>query len=121
MYGFLHIVTIIIQGTFVISHASDSKLPIARSFIVLCEMARFDMKMHSYFREKLLYGNGENSYSKFIPFHLENKFLEAQTPIIIKLPISEIQNFRPNREPRMHNSEKQQQKDHSPWQHSSKP
>ena len=79
---FLHIVTIIIQGTFVISHAIDSKLPIASSFIVLCEMARFDMKMHSYFREKLLYGNGENSYSKFIPFHLENKFLEAQTPKI---------------------------------------
>ena len=79
---FLHIVTIIIQGTFVISHVIDSKLPIASSFIVLCEMARFDMKMHSYFREKLLYGNGENSYSKFIPFHLENKFLEAQTPKI---------------------------------------
>lgn len=79
---FLHIVTIIIQGTFVISHVIDSKLPIASSFIVLCEMARFDMKMHSYFREKLLYGNGENSYSKFIPFHLKSKFLEAQTPKI---------------------------------------
>lgn len=34
----------------------DCGLPIASSFVILCEATRLGMKMHSYVREKLLYG-----------------------------------------------------------------
>jgi hypothetical protein len=36
--------------------------------VVSCEMARMSMKMHAYFREKMLYGRkGNEEYGNFIP------------------------------------------------------
>ena len=42
-------------------------------FIILCECARFQMKSYSYFRNKMLYGFGPNSFSEYIPKYLKNK------------------------------------------------
>jgi hypothetical protein len=35
--------------------------------IVVCEMARMSMKVHAYFREKMLYGRKDKQYGEFIP------------------------------------------------------
>ncbi|CAG9334908.1 unnamed protein product [Blepharisma stoltei] len=71
--GFLlHFASIASIFWFAIHSRQVYQLPISSSFVVLCEMIRFIMKMHSYFREKLLYGNGRNRYSSYIPSHIEN-------------------------------------------------
>jgi sterol O-acyltransferase len=84
----IHILTILLLGYNAVAVMVSKDLPIASSFIVLCEMVRFPMKMHSYFREKLLHGNGENSYSKFIP-----EYLKGLDPPAIQLPQINILNW----------------------------
>ncbi|OMJ91550.1 hypothetical protein SteCoe_5926 [Stentor coeruleus] len=64
---FFHVLSIFLMGLFVVAKFISYQLPIANSFVVLCEMVRYSMKMHSYFREKLLYGNGKNKYANIIP------------------------------------------------------
>ncbi len=39
---------------------SEWKLTTGSGAILLCESARFSMKVHSYLRNKLLYANGPN-------------------------------------------------------------
>lgn len=53
-------------GTYVVVSQTHA-LPPPSGMIIMCEMTRFSMKMHSYFREKLLYGMGPNPYRTFIP------------------------------------------------------
>lgn len=64
---FFHALSLFLMGLFVVSKFFSYHLPIASSFIVFCEMIRYSMKMHSYFREKLLHGNGKNRYVNIIP------------------------------------------------------
>lgn len=64
---FLHFSSLLILGFFAIRCVIDHQLPIATSIVVICEMFRICMKMHSYFREKILHGNGPNEYQKFLP------------------------------------------------------
>ena len=42
------------------------------SLILTCEMARFGMKIHAYYREKLLYGR-ENEYRHYIPEFVQKR------------------------------------------------
>ena len=46
------------------------QLPMASGFIITCEMSRLFMKSHSYMREKLMFGMGENEHAEFIPAKL---------------------------------------------------
>jgi sterol O-acyltransferase len=55
-----------------------NKLPIATAFFITIEMARISMKMHSYFREKMLFGMGKNEYSHYIPPNLIQKGITIQ-------------------------------------------
>ena len=48
-------------------------LPIASSLIIQVEMCRISMKIHSYFREKMLFGMGYGEYSTFIPENLKKR------------------------------------------------
>ena len=63
----LHLLSIVLLGFATITYTLEVHLPIASSFIVLCEMIRFCMKMHSYFREKMLHGKGPNKFTPFLP------------------------------------------------------
>ena len=67
----LHLSSILLQAFVAVTYVQVSELPIASSFVVLCEAIRCCLKMHSYFREKFLHGNGENSYKHFIPSYAQ--------------------------------------------------
>lgn len=64
---FMHILSLGALNFFIVFKLISEQLPTACCFLVLCEMIRVSMKMHSYFREKLLYGNGKNKYAEIIP------------------------------------------------------
>jgi len=51
-----HFAYLTAYGLFAWRFVLDCSLPIASSFVILCEATRMGMKMHSYLREKLLYG-----------------------------------------------------------------
>jgi sterol O-acyltransferase len=68
-YSFLQVAMYTVSFWF----AVHNSLPIGSGFVVTCEMARLSMKMHSYLREKLLYGNGPNQYSTFMPEFLRKR------------------------------------------------
>jgi sterol O-acyltransferase len=67
------------------------KLPMASGLIVTCEMVRMSLKMHSYLREKLLFGNGENQWAKFIPESLKNKGVTIESLNIPDIKIEDLQ------------------------------
>lgn len=64
-----------------------NSLPIGSGFVVNCEMARLSMKMHSYLREKLLYGTGDNDYKDYMPDVLQKRGFTTKD---LKNPIIEI-------------------------------
>lgn len=80
-----HIITLLALAAFSVRCVVVSKLPIATSFVIICEMVRLCMKMHSYFREKLLHGLGKNEFQKFIP--------PGADPSDLTLPGINISNF----------------------------
>jgi sterol O-acyltransferase len=47
--------------------------PVASSLIIQIEMCRISMKIHSYFREKMLFSMGLGEYSTFIPENLKKR------------------------------------------------
>jgi len=59
--------------SFVCWVTSYFNLSFGSSMIILCECVRMSMKIHSYFRTKLLYGWGENKYKNFIPEFVKEK------------------------------------------------
>jgi sterol O-acyltransferase len=61
----------IYAGSFWFSLHND--LPIGSGLVVNCEMARLSMKMHSYLREKLLFGSSDNPYRTFLPEFLVSR------------------------------------------------
>lgn len=64
LYGILQLVLI----THGVAVCAKNQLPPASAMIVSCEMARLSMKMHAYFREKILNAiMRESSISLFIP------------------------------------------------------
>lgn len=67
------------------------KLPMASGLIVTCEMARMSLKMHSYLREKLLFGNGENFWAKFIPESLVKKGVTIESLNLPDIKIEDLQ------------------------------
>ena len=51
-----------------ISSVINYTLPTASSIIVTCEMTRMCMKMHSYLREKIVYGmKNDSDFANYIP------------------------------------------------------
>ena len=66
------------------------KLPMASGLIVTCEMVRMSLKMHSYLREKLLFGNGENHWAKFIPESLVKKGVTIESLNIPDIVIEDL-------------------------------
>jgi len=60
-------------------------------------MARMSMTMHSYLREKLLFGNGPNEYATFIPTKLAKKGITVENltlpNITIEDPFTELKRF----------------------------
>ena len=74
------------------------ELSFGSSMIVMCECFRLMMKIHSYFRTKLLYGWGNNIYIRFIPDFIKEKVnganIELNLPEIkIEDGGSEVQKF----------------------------
>ena len=53
-------------------------------------MARMSLKIHSYLREKLLFGNGKNEYSEFFPESLKKK---GVTLDCLNIPVITIENL----------------------------
>ena len=66
------------------------QLPIASGFIITCEMVRMSLKMHSYLREKLLFGNGDNEYARFIPESLVKKGVTLEYLTLPEITIKDI-------------------------------
>lgn len=64
-------------------------LSFGSSMIIMCECFRIQMKIHSYFRMKMLYGTGHNKYKEFVPAFVKEK-LGSFTPEI-KLPEIKIE------------------------------
>lgn len=63
-YGFLQLSILTIGVTVSAVH----NLPPASAMILTAEMARMSMKMHAYFREKMVNGiNRDGEIAKFIP------------------------------------------------------
>lgn len=81
----LHLASLTVEFYLAISFLSLGEMPIASSFIVLCESIRCAMKMHSYFREKFLHGNGPNIYAKFVPSYA--KGLDPNEIVLPKIKI----------------------------------
>lgn len=52
----IHVGYVAFYSNFAWRYVLDKDLPVASSFVILSEAARLGMKMHSYIREKLLYG-----------------------------------------------------------------
>ena len=67
------------------------QLPIASGFIITCEMVRMSLKMHSYLREKLLFGNGDNEYARFIPESLVKKGVTLEYLSLPEINIHDMQ------------------------------
>lgn len=67
-----------------------NKLGMASRFVVTCEMARMSMKMHSYLREKLMFGNGPNDYATFIPDNLVKKGMTVENLYIPSITIEDL-------------------------------
>lgn len=59
------------------------------SLILQCEMARFAMKIHAYYREKLLYGR-ENKYRYFVPEFASKRGVTLQDMSIPNITIDSI-------------------------------
>lgn len=74
-----------------------NSLPIASAMIVTCEMTRISMKVHSYLREKLLFGIPDNEHAHYIPDSLKQKgvtFKHLNPPqITIEDPFTEVKRF----------------------------
>jgi len=72
-------------------------LPMASGLVVTCEMARMSMTMHSYLREKLLFGNGPNEYATYIHPSMAKKGITVENlnipKITIEDPITELKRF----------------------------
>lgn len=66
------------------------QLPMGSGFIITCEMVRMSLKAHSYLREKLLFGNGDNEYSTFIPESLLKKGVTIKSLNIPKIQIKDL-------------------------------
>jgi hypothetical protein len=59
--------------------------------IVSCEMARMSMKMHAYFREKLIIGTGRmDDLAKFIPTFASKRGITENDLDIPKITIEDI-------------------------------
>lgn len=61
-------------------------LSFGSSMIIMCECFRIQMKIHSYFRMKLLYGCGENKYREFVPEFIKEKV----GPVLPELVVPEV-------------------------------
>ena len=84
----MHFASMFLQAFIAVTFVQSNELPIASSFVVLCEAIRCCLKMHSYFREKFLHGNGENSYKHFIP-----SYAQGINPNEIELPKINIEGW----------------------------
>jgi sterol O-acyltransferase len=86
IYSFIQFVSYVVPCWFCLYR----ELPIASGFIVTCEMVRMSLKIHSYLREKLLFGNGENEYATFIPESLVKKGVTIDYLNIPKIEIKDL-------------------------------
>lgn len=84
LYVMLQVLLYVSSCTFTLAY----QLPVASSFIITMEMARISMKMHSYFREKMLFGIPNNHYALYIPPSLKSKGITIED---LHLPLITIE------------------------------
>ncbi|CAG9326482.1 unnamed protein product [Blepharisma stoltei] len=87
---FLHALSVISIFLYGCHFTQEYQLPIASSIVALSETVRFIMKMHSYFREKLLHGNGYNKYSHYLPSYAESIGYSEKDLVIPQINIKDF-------------------------------